>query len=92
MCCDSDCSIVFLPDDVVLSLSLCPFFLPSSLPLPVQVARLLQCQCERVLLYSSEGRRVREGEDLAQMNTQTLYVTGRVRLCCCAVHVREYSR
>ena len=61
---------------------------PSPLPY-VQVARLLQCQCGRVLLYSSEGRRVREGEDLAQMNTQTLYVTARVRLCSCAVHVRK---
>ena len=74
------------------SSSSAPPSLPPSLPPPVQVARLLQCQSGSVFLYSSEGRRVREGDDLAQMSTQTLYVTARVRVCCCVVHVRKDGR
>ena len=40
-----------------------------------------------MVLYTSEGRRVEESYDLAQLSTQTLYVTARVR--CAGVSCSE---
>ena len=91
------CSFVYL---LPLPLSTSSFSSPSSpyFPSPFLLSSVplfrwpACCSVSVGVFVSSEGRRVREGDDLAQMNTQTLYITARMRVCCCAVHVRKDGR